>query len=60
MKLSLVRRRGDAYFRILNIDYKSEKLKKALAILKEAKYERTVEMLEKIKKSGIELKDDSF
>jgi predicted O-methyltransferase YrrM len=56
----LVRRRGDAYFRILNIDYKSEKLKKALAILKEAKYERTVEMLEKIKKSGIELKDDSF
>ncbi|OEG69904.1 hypothetical protein ATZ36_07160 [Candidatus Endomicrobiellum trichonymphae] len=42
------------------IDYKSEKLKKALAVFKKARYERAVEMLEKLKKSGAELKDPSF
>ncbi|OEG70737.1 hypothetical protein ATZ36_17345 [Candidatus Endomicrobiellum trichonymphae] len=42
------------------IDYKSQKLKKILAILKKARYERAVEMLEKLKKIGAELKDDSF
>jgi predicted metal-dependent phosphoesterase TrpH len=42
------------------IDYKSKKLKKALAVLKKVRYERSIEILEKLKKSGAELKDDSF
>ena len=42
------------------IDYKSEKLKKTLTIFRKARYERAVEILEKLKKSGAELKYDSF
>ncbi|MDR0819985.1 MAG: PHP domain-containing protein [Endomicrobium sp.] len=42
------------------IDYKSEKLKKTLTVFKKARYERAVKMLEKLKKSDAELKDDSF
>jgi hypothetical protein len=35
-------------------------MKKTLAVFKKAKYERVVEMLEKLKKRGAELKDNSF
>jgi predicted metal-dependent phosphoesterase TrpH len=42
------------------IDYKSKKLKKALDVFKKARYERAVEMFEKLKKIGAELKGDSF
>jgi predicted metal-dependent phosphoesterase TrpH len=42
------------------IDYKSKKLKKALSVFKKARYERAIEMLEKLKKSGAKFKDDNF
>ncbi|GHT09672.1 phosphatase [Endomicrobiia bacterium] len=42
------------------IDYKSEKLKKTLTVFRKARYERAVEIFEKLKKSGAELRDDSF
>jgi predicted metal-dependent phosphoesterase TrpH len=42
------------------IDHKSEVLQKNLAVFKKARYNRAVEILEKLKKSGAELKDDSF
>jgi predicted metal-dependent phosphoesterase TrpH len=42
------------------IDYKSEKLKKTLAVFKKARYERAEKILEKLKNNGAELKDDSF
>ncbi|GHT50079.1 phosphatase [Endomicrobiia bacterium] len=42
------------------MNYKSEMFQEALAVFKKARYDRAVEMLEKLKKSGAELKDDSF
>jgi predicted metal-dependent phosphoesterase TrpH len=42
------------------IDYKSNKMKAALAVFKKARYERAIKILEKLKESGAELKDDSF
>ncbi|MCA6072523.1 MAG: PHP domain-containing protein [Endomicrobium sp.] len=42
------------------IDYKSEKLKEALAVFKQARYNRAIEILAKLKKNGAVLKDDSF
>ena len=42
------------------IDYKSEKLKEVLAVFKQARYNRAIEILAKLKKNGAVLKDDSF
>jgi predicted metal-dependent phosphoesterase TrpH len=42
------------------IDYKSEIFKETLSIFKKARYNRAIEILEKLKKCGVELKDDSF
>jgi predicted metal-dependent phosphoesterase TrpH len=42
------------------IDYKSTKFQETLSVFKEARYNRAIEILEKLKKCGAELKDDSF
>lgn len=42
------------------IDYKSEKLKEVLAVFKQARYNRAIEILAKLRKNGVMLKDDSF
>ncbi|MDR3257000.1 MAG: PHP domain-containing protein [Endomicrobium sp.] len=42
------------------IDYKSEKLKNALVVLKKARHQRAIKILEKLKKNGAELKSKDF
>lgn len=42
------------------IDYKSGKLQDILEVFKKARYQRALKMLDRLKKSGVGLKDDSF
>lgn len=43
-----------------HIDYKSEELKDVLEVFKQARFKRAKEILEKLKKNGIDIKDKSF
>ncbi|MCL2145520.1 MAG: PHP domain-containing protein, partial [Endomicrobia bacterium] len=43
-----------------HIDYKSAELKETLEIFKKARFKRAKEILEKLKKNGIDIKDKSF
>jgi predicted metal-dependent phosphoesterase TrpH len=42
------------------VNYKSKRFKKFLSVLKKARYDRAVEIFEKLRKNGIELKNNDF
>jgi predicted metal-dependent phosphoesterase TrpH len=42
------------------VDYKSERFKKFLSIFKKARYDRAMEIFEKLRKNGIEFKNNEF
>ena len=52
--------KGEIHMLGYHIDYKSEELKETLEVFKKARFIRAKEILEKLKKNGIDIKDKSF